>query len=410
MRSLQLNKRPLWFEPFLQQLKKELGYPFDISKYSQLLQWANDQSWTEAGVPMYRLYNVCRVLFLQNHEHESVFKDRFLEYLVDELAYEQTLAEKAAAGKIEQPVPVNPVTPAKTPVTPAPVKPAVNAEMAEPPDEDPEEATEKKKKYLNLTIPEVGSNEAIVAAMQSGSKYLFTADAYLPLTKREMLHGWRQLRKRESYVYSNRLDVKTTVQQIASEGILLKPVFEKEQVNSDDLLLILIDCKGSMTPFHHLSNKLVEAATSGGGHRNARVYYFYNCPAGVVYKNQALTEPVPLETLYSMIRPNHTNALIISDAGAARGGVNEVRIQQTIKFLKGDQKGKVTPGLHKSALFVVWLNPMPRHRWVNTSAAAIAENGDTPMFSLMGDSYSTDGSLKDGYLNFLQAINKLMGR
>lgn len=408
MRPLQLNKRPLWFEPFLQQLKKELGYPFDISKYTQLLQWANDQPWTDAGVPMYKLYGICRVLFLQNHEHEAIFRDRFFEYLINELAYEQSLVEKEIV-KTDQPV-VNPVEPTKAPITPltsGPVKPIEDTEMAEPPDEDPEEATENKKKYLNLTIPAAGTDDAI-ASLQASNKYLFSADAYLPLTKREMLHGWRQLRKRESYVFSNRLDVKTTVQQIAREGVLLKPIFEKEQVNSDDLLLILIDCKGSMTPFHYLSKKLVEAAMSGGGHRNARVYYFYNCPTGVVYKNAALTEPVPLETLYSMIRSNHTNALIISDAGAARGGINKERINQTIRFLEGDKKDK--PGLHKSALFVVWLNPMPRHRWVNTTAAAICEESDTPMFSLMDDGYSADGLLKDGYLNFLQAINKLMGR
>lgn len=404
MRPLQLNKRPLWFEPFLQQLKKELGYPLDINKYTQLLQWANDQSWADAGVPGYKLYGICRVLFLQNHEHEAIFRDRFFEYLINELAYEQTLVEKETV-KIEQPV-VNPVTPVKALITPAPIKPIVDTEMAEPPDEEPEEATENKKKYLNLFIPEAGVDDAI-ASLQTSNKYLFSADACLPLTKREMLHGWRQLRKRETYVWSNRLDVKTTVQQIAREGVLLKPVFEKEQVNSDDLLLILIDCKGSMTPFHYLSKKLVEAAISGGGHRNAQVYYFYNCPAGVVYKNAALTEPVPLETLYSMIRPNHTNALIISDAGAGRGGINEERKKQTIKFLEGD---KDKAGLHKSALYVVWLNPMPRHRWVNTTAAAIAEESDTPMFSLMDDGYSANGFLKDGYLNFLQAINRLMGR
>jgi hypothetical protein len=409
MRPLQLNKRPLWFEPFLQQLKKELGYPFDISKYTQLLQWANDQPWSEAGVPMYKLYSICRVLFLQDHEHEVIFRDRFFDYLIDELAYEQTLVEKEAVDKIDHPASINPATLPKEPLMSAPAKSTTDFVIAEPPDEEPEEATEKKKKYLNLFIPEAGVDDAI-AALQTSNKYLFSADAYLPLTKREMLHGWRQLRKRESYVWSSRLDVKTTVQQIASEGILLKPVFEKEQVNSDDLLLVLIDCKGSMTPFHNFSNKLVEAAVSGGGHRNALVYYFYNCPAGVVYRNPTLTEPVPLETLYSMIRPNHTNALIISDAGAARGGVNEERVKQTIRFLKGDQNERVTPGLHKSSLFVVWLNPMPRHRWVNTTAAAIAENSDTPMFSLMDDGYSTDGLLKDGYLNFLQAINKLMGR
>lgn len=409
MSSLQLNKRPLWFEPFLQQLKTELGYPFDISKYKQLLQWANSQSWSVPGVPMQTLYALCRVLFLQDHEHEEQFRRLFCLYVIDELIYEQKLVEKEEKDVKKQQEAISSTKPQSTPSAQHD-KPVVDTAADEPPDAEPHSVSEKKKKFMNLYIPEGADDDDTTDVLQSTNKYLFSADAYLPLTNREMLHGWRQLRKRESYVWSNRLDVKATVQQIASEGILLKPVFEKEQVNSDDLLLILIDCKGSMIPFHHLSNKLVEAATTGGGHRNALVYYFYNCPAGVVYKNSALTDPEPLETLYSKIRPNHTNALIISDGGAARGNINQLRIDKTNEFLYGTKNGVLTPGLHKSALFVVWLNPMPRHRWMNTTAAAIAANPETPMFSLMDDGYSTDGSLKDGYLNFLQAINKLMGR
>lgn len=410
MSPQQLNKRPLWFEPFLQQLNNELGYPFDINKYNQLLQWANNQYWSVPGVSMQTLYAICRVLFLQDHKHEEQFRRLFFYYIIDELAYEQKLVDKEGTDVKKQQESVSQHTSSKA-ASAEPDKAADDNGVDEPPDdEEPGHVTEKRKKFMHLYIPEGVDDDDDVNTLQSANKYLFSSDAYLPLTKREMLHGWRQLRKRETYVWSNRLDVKATVQQIASEGILLKPVFEKEQVNSDDLLLILVDCKGSMTPFHHLSNKLVEAAVSGGGHQNALVYFFYNCPAGVVYKNSALTDPVPLETLYSKIRPNHTNALIISDGGAARGNINRSRLDKTNEFLYGTKNGVLTPGLHKSALFVVWLNPMPRHRWMNTTAADIAANPETPMFSLMDDGYSTDGSVKDGYLSFLQAINKLMGR
>jgi uncharacterized protein with von Willebrand factor type A (vWA) domain len=121
-----------------------------------------------------------------------------------------------------------------------------------------------------------------------------------------------------------------------------------------------------------------------------------------VYKTPSLTEPVALSELYSLIRPDHTNALVISDGGAARGNMNSRRAEQTLEFLYGNANGENgSPGLHKSALFVSWLNPMPRHRWRNTTASVVDRLPDTPMYSVME---------KDGYGNFLNIIQKLMGR
>ena len=104
-------------------------------------------------------------------------------------------------------------------------------------------------------------------------------------------------------------------------------------------------------PWCHFINsfdKLIETAVKGGGHRKAMVYYFYNCPDNFVYKNSNLTDPIKLTQLYSMIRADHTNALIISDAGAARGNMNEMRVEKTKRFLCGEE-GAVNSldGLHK---------------------------------------------------------------
>lgn len=395
-------KRPLWFEPFLQQLKVEFGYPLDIRKYGQLLTWANNNKWSSADGPLQKLYDVCRVLFLQNPEHENRFQEIFKDYLVDELAFEQ--GEMQLLNKQED----------KSKTTEREVKAEekkvstdqskkINEEQtleAEPPDDSMAATVTTTKKYLNFTIP-VSTEDASPKSNSPGSSRFLLSDAYLPLTGREMIHGWRHLRKRERFRLSDRLDVKATVQHIAQQGILLQPVFEKEHINSDDLLVIFADRRGSMTAFHKLTDKLIETAIKGGGHRNAMVYYFSNCPVEFVYKNATLTEPVPLTQLYSQMRPDHTNALIISDAGAARGNTNEYRIKKTFEFLYGNTtSGTPVDGLHKRALFVAWLNPMPPHRWINSSAASIANDPDTPMYSLM----------ENGYNNFLHLIEKLMGK
>ena len=108
------------------------------------------------------------------------------------------------------------------------------------------------KKFLNLSIPQSDEKEINnIINSPRGSRFLLT-NAYLPLTTREMIHGWRHLRKRMHYRQSNRLDVFGTVQHIAKQGMLLQPVFEREQINSDNLLLILADRRGSMVPFHKL--------------------------------------------------------------------------------------------------------------------------------------------------------------
>lgn len=399
--SSSIPVRPVWFEPFLQQVKKQLGYPIDLSKLTQLLYWANTSRWTASDLSFDRLYSVCRLLFLQNHEHEARFREIFRDYIISELDYEQNMIP----GKTRPEPSVTGGTAATTGTAQDPIAsrdgPLKTEVINEPADTTEVKQVETIKKYLNLNIP-VSEEKDVTNRINtpSGSRFLLS-DAYLPLTTRDMIHGWRQLRKKMIYRNSNRLDVCSTVQHIAREGMLIQPVFEKEQINSEDLLLILADRRGSMVPFHKLTDKLIQTAVQEGGHRNALVYYFYNYPVGYVYKNPTLTGPISLSELYSMMRPDHTNALIISDAGAARGNMNELRAEKTMEFLYGNNnRDNGITGLHKSAMFVSWLNPMPRHRWKNSTASIIDKTPDTPMYSIM----------EDGYGNFINIIEKLMGK
>ena len=166
------------------------------------------------------------------------------------------------------------------------------------------------------------------------------------------------------------LDVEATVLQISRQGFLLKPVLAPRRLNRVELVL-LIDQDGSMTPFHALSERLAHTAIRGGRLRKTSVYYFHNCPQECVYHQTAMLTPEALPSLLSRFHAAYTYIMIVSDAGAARGWYHEERLTRTVEFL--DQVRRYTP-------HIVWLNPLPRFRWLGTTAGPISRQA--PMFEL----------------------------
>lgn len=401
-------------EPFLRALKNEFGYPIDIGKLKQVLAWMENNYWQQDGTDSPRLYAVFKVLFLQKKEHEEKFKELFWRYILEGLLYVVASSGVANSEPKVAPKPkktIEPVVPGGNRLNPTDEEKNKEDPLTldkEPPDgeEEMNEMPGSGAKYLNLQLspPAQAAPASSFSGQAASSRFLFSED-YLPLTYREMVQNWRTLRQRSDMITGRNLDVSATVLNIAKDGMLITPVFQKEPVNNEDLLLILADRRGSMTPFHHLTDRLIEAAIKEGGHKSAMVYYFYNYPGDYLYRKPSLMDPVPLAEVYSKVRHDHTNALIISDAGAARGNFNETRAKMTLKFLNGISNNNPSDadpygGLHKRALFVTWLNPMPRHRWYGTTAAEIARHGNISMLSLS----------ENGKEGMRQAVMALMGK
>lgn len=57
-------------------------------------------------------------------------------------------------------------------------------------------------------------------------------------------------------------------------------------------------------------------------------------------------------------------------------------------------------GILRYANNLVWLNPMPQNRWINTTAEGIVQTCSVPMYSL----------IEAGKFGFLQSIKALMGK
>lgn len=186
---------------------------------------------------------------------------------------------------------------------------------------------------------------------------------YFPLTRRQMKQGWRYLRQNIREGPKVELDIEDTVNQIGRQGLFIKPVMRPSRSNRTDLVF-LVDQDGSMVPFQSLTQRLVDTAKRAGHLANASVYYFHNCPVNYLYHDSLRQEAEPLKSFLNERFSLRTSLVIISDAGAARGSVNPIRIKKTKAFLTQ---------LNQYVRYLVWLNPLPQERWRHTAAGEIAK-------------------------------------
>ncbi|MEO1006709.1 MAG: VWA domain-containing protein, partial [Cyanobacteria bacterium J06638_38] len=192
---------------------------------------------------------------------------------------------------------------------------------------------------------------------------------YFPVTKRQMKQSWRYLRRLVREGVPTELDVEATVAKTVRQGILLETVLMPPRINRTDLVL-LIDREGSMVPFHNLSRQLLDTATRGGRLKQTRVFYFHDYVDEYVYQHPALIDAQHLDEMLAEAG-ERAAILIISDAGAARGSFDKIRVERTQIWIEQ---------LQKSAKYVAWLNPMPSDSWQYTTAEEISQM--LPMFAM----------------------------
>lgn len=201
--------------------------------------------------------------------------------------------------------------------------------------------------------------------------YVFSND-YLPLTARQAKQSWRYLRRPVRAGALTELDVAATIQQIAQEGFFYNPVLIPQKVDRSQLILLL-DMDGSMVAFHSLGERLKETAIAGERLGRSQVYYFHNCPVDYLYSDPGQCDYQTIEQVLDQASPIHTSVLIFSDAGAARGGYSQDRLEWTQLFLQKFQQ---------KIRYLAWINPVPRElpqdRWADTTAGEIAKL--IPMF------------------------------
>lgn len=221
---------------------------------------------------------------------------------------------------------------------------------------------DQPEEYLTIETPNLQVGTAISVNCQEGY--------YFPVSRQQLREGWETFKPQRPQTFFKEIDIPATVEQITKDGFFIKPVFAPTQtLEIPPKVLLLIDQKGSMAPFHPLCRHWVNLWS------DATVYYFHNCPTDSLYRDPQLRKGEDIETVLSQFSPKNTVALIISDAGAAKQRSVPDRWDETVEFLNF---------LTDNVSRVAWLNPLPRHRWLDTTAEDIAKihPKQVPMFAL----------------------------
>ena len=328
---------------------REAGLPLGIDEYRLILEALQKGFGT---TNQEALAELCRTLWVKSKDEEHLFNYHF-QQVISAFVPAPTLPKKADNLDTKTTKSSSQPKPEQTENTPVSV--TISSELIEVEDEM------QVAEAVQITT---GSYDEI-----ADNRFTQT-DEYFPVTRRQMKQSWRHLRRFVRQGLPTELDVEATIERIGQQGMLLEPVMVPSRVNRTELQL-LIDQKGSMVPFHALSQRLADTAVRGGRLGKAGIYYFHNCPTKYIYRDTARQKAEAVSDFLAKLRPECSAVLIFSDAGAARGGYSLERLELTEKFLYQ---------LKQRVRYIAWVNPMATERWFGTTAGEIARL--VPMFEL----------------------------
>ncbi|MEZ4883361.1 MAG: hypothetical protein R3E32_01400 [Chitinophagales bacterium] len=385
---MNFSKPSLPLYDFFLALRKN-GFSLGIAEYNALmdaLQGGFGMNKEMGLAEENRLFRLCKLLWLKPNQSEFVFKSLFEDKFKKTKWENKNLKEEDAKQEEKD----------------------VENSNNEPDFNDPQlnentlsEEENKAQNQLN-NLPKTslvkyvlgsGDGESIqLSTSQKPKKKFFFSNNYFDISKRQMLQVCRFLPLKQASINQQEIDIEASIQAFAEKGVGFQPVFQKKERVVNNVLL-LIDNGGSMIAFEQLAETFATALKDAfQTHKEANKqqiaqYYFYNIPEEYVYKNTAHTAYDKTDDIIDNFLSIYSSVIIISDAGAARGGNSTARFKKTLRFIL--QIKKVTEK-------IVWLNPMPEKRWVGTTAERIARL--IPMFGL------------DTQHNLQTAINTLRGK
>jgi uncharacterized protein len=215
------------------------------------------------------------------------------------------------------------------------------------------------------TVPESTdfNGEALDAIRQERPKSPRSRPEFVvevPISQAVFQRSWRTLRRPSYDLRLSELDVSATVDRIGREGffsdVVTRPLAQKKSE-----LLLLVDDSNAMLPFAPVIKPLIDIVLSRRI-SPALIYRFNRYPTNYLYQWQHPLRGVSFAKVLGQLHRQRTVVIILSEAGAASPLYHQERVTGTGKFLE-----RLLPCVRE----VLWLNPLPPERWIDTTAAAI---------------------------------------
>lgn len=200
--------------------------------------------------------------------------------------------------------------------------------------------------------------------------FVFSDDKHLPLPSRKALQLWRKINTYSHRVEGREINVKASVQKVVKEGLLYEPVRQYEKKGKIDFYLF-IEHDGPMIAFQSWWQQLEKSLLASNKNSQLHAYYFNNYPLPIrgeqhkdfhLFLNRGHTQSHRFSEIQQELN-KESIVLFFSDAGALDGSVNNNRIQETWAFIQR---------LQKFTRHLLWINPIPKNRWQNSSAAILS--------------------------------------
>lgn len=345
---------------FFQALRKETNLSLGPAHYAdlqQLLLWQKPENPED-------VLDLCRLLWLQTPDEEPAFTRLFRQHW----ALEEQALHKFGESPVKEPPLLKDPGPIGSPIKePAPAPPPATPPPAPDP-VGPRLTPDPSTRYRDIWL-EFSEGAETGEGISHDEKSLRLADhnfiltpKYMPLTPRHLQQSWRRLPNEGRRVPSKEIDPAASIEKWSRDRVLIEPVYARERTRRNEEALILLDFRGSMTPFEGLCDYLTENLREAIRPGKTSLLYFYNFPGEKLYEDKGQTRAVTQAEILKKLT-SRTLVLFISDAGAARGFLNEERVTQTRRFLDL---------LRTKTRRLLWLNPLPQEQWFGASAIYIS--------------------------------------
>jgi len=176
---------------------------------------------------------------------------------------------------------------------------------------------------------------------------------YFPASTEEIKLCFKNIEQPGQSISKKTLNIDATIRKMIQNGGKLIDILYSQKLTQKakyKTFYLLIDQSRSMRPFNIYTKRLINAAKLTQLISKNNDLYFENVPE----KWLCTDEEMMNYQKTGRILQNDSYAIIVSDAGYARGRLNENRIELTKMFNKQLKEKKIK---------AIWLNPLPRSHW-----------------------------------------------